>query len=53
MIIIPPEIVHTTEGSGGGRHVLVDVFAPPRADFIARNWIFNAGEYAAPAGQTA
>ena len=48
VVIIPPEIIHTTEGSGDGRHVLVDVFAPPRQDFIARNWVFNAGEYAAP-----
>lgn len=47
--IIPPEIIHTTEGSGDGRHVLIDVFAPPRADFIARSWVFNSSEYAAPA----
>ncbi|BBC71011.1 conserved hypothetical protein [Altererythrobacter sp. B11] len=47
VMIIPPEIVHTTEGSGGGRHVLVDVFAPPRDDFIARGWVFNADEYVA------
>jgi len=49
VIVIPPDIIHTTEGSGNGRHVLVDVFAPPRADFIARNWVFNAGEYTAAA----
>jgi hypothetical protein len=49
VMIIPPEIIHTTEGSGEGRHVLIDVFAPPRQDFIARNWVFNAHEYAAPA----
>jgi mannose-6-phosphate isomerase-like protein (cupin superfamily) len=48
VVIIPPEIIHTTEGVGGGRHVLVDIFAPPRRDFIARNWMFNAGEYVAP-----
>jgi hypothetical protein len=48
VVVIPPEIVHTTEGVGNGRHVLVDVFAPPREDFIVRNWVFNAGEYANP-----
>lgn len=48
VIVIPPEIIHTTEGVGAGRHVLVDVFAPPRDDFIARNWVFNAAEYLAP-----
>jgi len=46
VIVIPPEIIHTTEGVGTGRHILVDVFAPPREDFIARNWVFNAEEYA-------
>ena len=49
ILIVPPEIIHTTEGNGTGRHVLIDVFAPPRADFIAKNWVFNAGEYATPA----
>ena len=49
ILIVPPEIIHTTEGNGTGRHMLIDVFAPPRADFIAKNWVFNAGEYAAPA----
>ena len=49
ILIVPPEIIHTTEGNGTGRHMLVDVFAPPRADFIAKNWVFNAGEYAVPA----
>jgi hypothetical protein len=46
VVVIPPEIIHTTEGVGEGHHVLVDVFAPPREDFIARNWVFNANEYA-------
>lgn len=49
VVVIPPEIVHTTEGVGGGRHVLVDIFAPPRRDFIARGWMFNADDYAMPA----
>lgn len=49
VMVIPPEIIHTTEGNGVGHHMLIDVFAPPRADFIAKNWVFNAGEYAAPA----
>jgi len=48
ILIVPPEIIHTTEGNGTGRHVLIDVFAPPRADFIAKKWVFNADEYAVP-----
>jgi hypothetical protein len=51
VVIIPPEIIHTTEGVGGGRHVLVDIFAPPRRDFIAKNWMFNAADYVAPPEQ--
>lgn len=49
LLIVPPEIVHTTEGLGDGRHVLVDIFAPPRRDFIAKGWMHNAGDYADPA----
>lgn len=49
MVVIPPKIIHTTEGVGDGLHILIDIFAPPRRDFIARNWVFNAGEYAEPA----
>lgn len=46
LLVIPPELVHTTEGVGGGKHVLVDIFAPPREDFIAKGWVHNAHDYA-------
>ena len=45
MLRIPPSIVHTTRAVGSGRHSLVDVFAPPRADFLARGWVLNAEDY--------
>lgn len=45
LLIVPPDIIHTTEGVGAGHHLLIDIFAPPRRDFIARQWIFNAGDY--------
>ena len=48
VLIIPPEIIHTSEGINGGRHLLIDIFSPPRKDFIAKNWIANASEYLAP-----
>ena len=48
VLIIPPEIIHTSEGVNGGRHLLIDIFSPPRKDFIAKNWIANASEYQAP-----
>ncbi len=46
--LIPPPIIHTSEGVGATRHILIDVFSPPRADFIAKGQILNAGDYAAP-----
>lgn len=45
LLIIPPELIHTTEGIGDQHHVLMDVFAPPRADFVANGWVHNADEY--------
>ncbi|MBB3327081.1 mannose-6-phosphate isomerase-like protein (cupin superfamily) [Friedmanniella antarctica] len=46
MVLIPPNLIHTTSWTGEGAHVLVDVFAPPREDFLAEGWVINADEYA-------
>jgi hypothetical protein len=46
LCVIPPRVIHTTEGSGSGRHVLLDIFAPSRADFIDQGWVFNQARYA-------
>ncbi|MBV8745706.1 MAG: hypothetical protein JO134_11770, partial [Xanthobacteraceae bacterium] len=48
VLVIPPELIHTTEGVGAGHHLLIDIFAPPRRDFIAKGWVFNAAEYRDP-----
>jgi hypothetical protein len=48
ILIIPPKLIHTSEGVGEGRHLLIDVFTPPRRDFIARKWMLNASEYVDP-----
>lgn len=48
LMVVPVGLVHTSEGVGAGHHLLIDVFSPPRADFIAKGWIANAGDYAAP-----
>jgi len=45
LVLIPPELIHTTEGVNGGRHFLVDIYAPPRRDFLAKGWVTNAGDY--------
>jgi mannose-6-phosphate isomerase-like protein (cupin superfamily) len=44
--IIPPGVVHTTRAVGAGDHHLIDVFAPPRADFTAQGWVLNQDDYA-------
>ena len=51
VLVVPPDLIHTTEGVGAGHHLLIDIFAPPRRDFIARNWVHNAGEYRDPAAK--
>ncbi|PZU61225.1 MAG: hypothetical protein DI547_02095 [Sphingobium sp.] len=48
LLLIPPELIHTTEGVGDTRHVLIDIFAPVRRDFRDKGWIANAGDYAPP-----
>jgi hypothetical protein len=45
LAIIAPTLVHTTEGVGPGSHILIDIFAPPRRDFIAKGQILNAVDY--------
>lgn len=45
LCVIPPKVLHTTEGLGTGRHLLIDIFAPPRVDFLAKGWVANADEY--------
>jgi quercetin dioxygenase-like cupin family protein len=48
VLVIPPELVHTTEGIGPEKHILIDVFAPVRRDFIAKGWVHNAAAYRDP-----
>ncbi len=48
LLVIPARTEHTSEGVGDGLHVLIDVFSPPRADFIARGMVANADDYAPP-----
>jgi hypothetical protein len=48
VLVIPPKLIHTSEGVGPGRHLLIDVFTPPRRDFIAKKWMLNSSEYLDP-----
>ncbi len=45
LIVIPPQMIHTTSWSSMGAR-LVDIFAPPRHDFSAKpRWVRNAADY--------
>jgi hypothetical protein len=48
VLVLPVHLVHTTEGVGAGPHLLIDVFSPPRRDFIAKGWVANAPDYDSP-----
>jgi hypothetical protein len=49
LTVIPPPSLHTSEATSAGRNHLIDLFAPPRADFSAmEGWVFNADEYPMP-----
>jgi hypothetical protein len=45
LLVVPVELIHTTEGVREGHHFLVDIFSPPREDFIGKGWVFNAKDY--------
>ena len=43
--IVPPNTIHTNEALGAGRHVMLNIFAPARADHIRSGMVLNATEY--------
>lgn len=45
IIVIPPLVVHTSRNVGAGHAQLIDLFAPPRQDFIAKGMVHNHKEY--------
>jgi hypothetical protein len=45
LTIIPPPTVHTSEAAGSGTNVMLDLFAPPRSDFIEQGWVLNDDDY--------
>ena len=52
LLVVPVELIHTTEGMGAGHHFLVDLFSPPRADFISKGWVANSADYEPTEGNT-
>ena len=45
LILVPPTVIHTTEALGPRRHVMLNLFAPARADHIKSGMVLNAQEY--------
>ena len=45
LVVIPPQTLHVAEAVGAERHVLMNLFAPPRPDHIAKGQVLNADEY--------
>ncbi|CAE6941282.1 hypothetical protein R69927_07705 [Paraburkholderia domus] len=48
LVVIPQTVIHTTANVTGRQDRLIDVFSPPRADFLAKpGFVCNAADYAA------
>ncbi len=45
LMVVPVNLIHTSEGVRPEHHLLIDIFSPPRRDFIAKGWVQNASEY--------
>ena len=45
LMVVPVNLIHTSEGVRQEHHLLIDIFSPPRRDFIAKGWVQNAGDY--------
>ncbi len=45
LAVFPVGLVHTVAGIGPGSHALVDIFSPPRSDYIERGYVSNADDY--------
>ena len=45
-VIFPPPLEHTSQAVGSELNRLIDVFAPPRQDFLEKpGWVLNASDY--------
>ena len=48
LMVVPVNLIHTSEGVRAEHHLLIDIFSPPRRDFIAKGWVENASDYIDP-----
>lgn len=49
LIVIPPPSIHTSQ-MVGPRNVFIDIFSPPRGDFVENGWVLNDADYPLPDG---
>lgn len=49
LTIVPPPSLHTTQMTGD-KNRLIDIFSPPREDFVKEGWVLNHSEYPLPGG---
>lgn len=45
LLVIPATVIHTSRSVAEGHNQLVDVFCPPREDFVERGVVCNEDEY--------
>lgn len=49
LLVIPANMIHTTQYTGGAPNWFFDIFSPPRMDFSQNpGWVRNADEYPVP-----
>lgn len=48
LLVIPATVIHTSRSVAEGNNQLVDIFCPPRVDFVEKGWVCNEAEYPPP-----
>lgn len=48
LLVIPATVIHTSRSTSDGPAQLVDIFSPPRVDFVERGLVCNDAEYPHP-----
>ena len=50
MLVIPANVLHTSQNVSQGNSWLIDIFGPPRMDFSSKpGFVINAADYPMPA----